>query len=221
VYGIPPATFAAQRTNLQEVRTNLQDLPSSHRIDRVVTHKEFSMVKIGDQIENPLSGERFVFLTTVKESHGRLLRMQVFVPPGRGPRMPPHLHPAHRSRFVIHSGNMQVVLNAQMYGPGDQILIPIHVPYNWHVTGKEALCFTAEFEPAGEWAAIFESTCTLGRDQMAGKRRNVVLASAVLLNHYRDHLYISGMSIPMQKCVFALLAFVGRRLGYQHYYSYA
>ncbi len=64
MYGIPPATFAAQRTNLQEVRTNLQDLPSWHRIDRVVTHKEFSMVKIGDQIKNPLSGERFVFLTT-------------------------------------------------------------------------------------------------------------------------------------------------------------
>lgn len=28
VYGVPPATFAAQRKNIQEVRTNLQDLPS-------------------------------------------------------------------------------------------------------------------------------------------------------------------------------------------------
>lgn len=181
------------------------------------------MVKVGDQIENPMSGERFVFLITAKESGGKLLRMKVFVPPGRGTRMPPHLHPAHRSRFVIHSGNMKVMHNGQhqMRGPGDQISIPIHVPYNWHVTGKEELCFTAEFEPAGDWAAIFESTCTLGRDQMAGKRRNVVLASAVLLNHYRDHLYLSGMPIPLQKCLFALLAFVGRRLGYQHYYSYA
>ncbi len=180
------------------------------------------MVQVGACIENMMSGERFVFLTTAQESDGMLLRMKVVVPPGRGTRMPSHLHPAHRSRFVIHRGTMQVVLNRQrrIYGPNDQVVIPLHVPYNWHVIGEEELCFTAEFEPAGDWAAIFESTCALGRDQMTGKRRNVALASAVLLNHYRDHLYLSGVPIPLQKRVFALLAFVGRRLGYQNYYPY-
>jgi hypothetical protein len=53
------------------------------------------MVKSGDILYNPLSGETFVILKTSADTNGALFQMETHVPSGGGTHVPPHLHPRH------------------------------------------------------------------------------------------------------------------------------
>jgi hypothetical protein len=110
--------------------------------------------------------------------------------------------------------------NVRVYTAGDVIRIPPRMTYHWTVTGREPLRFVTEFEPAGEWELLFESMCAIGR-AAAARKLNPLLASMSVLNRRRDHLYFSGPPILVQQALFAGVAALARRWGYQEHYPYS
>ena len=179
------------------------------------------MAYAGQTIHNPQTGETITFLQTVAETNGKLLQLECRVAPGRGLKIPAHMHPIQEQRFLVKTGKMKFELDRaeRMLGPGDRMTVPARVFYNWRAEGPEELRFEAEYEPAGHWEDIFESTFELAR-RAAGKPYNQLLAVAVMMDHFKDHLVIAGPPPFVQRAMFSILGAVGRAVGYQAIYRY-
>ncbi len=180
------------------------------------------MVSPGDTIHNPWTGETFTFLKTAASTEGEILQMDVCVAPGKGLRIPPHFHPMQEQRMRITQGKMKMLLNGQetICEAGEAIIVPAGTPYNWSIAGEDTLCFTIEYEPAGKWETIFETMCVLGRDKVAGKSISILVGAAVVMDAYPHHLYYAGVPIIIQRIFLAVLAFIGRFIGYRPDYAY-
>jgi len=63
------------------------------------------MVRIGDVIDNPVTGERMTFLLTGRETAGELLSIDMRVRPG-GFIPSEHIHPEQEERFLITNGEI-------------------------------------------------------------------------------------------------------------------
>ena len=63
------------------------------------------MVRAGDVIENPVTGETMRFVLTGAETAGDLLRIDMGVRPG-GFVAAEHVHPHQEERFQIASGHV-------------------------------------------------------------------------------------------------------------------
>ncbi len=181
------------------------------------------MIRAGDQLDNPLTGETFLVLETAADTAGARFVMETTVPPHGGARVPPHLHPAHTMRLTILAGAMNLWIsrpaNRRVYSANAVVTIPARTVYHWAVTGPDTLRFVTEMEPAGEWELLFESMCAIGR-AAAEKKLNPLLASMCVLNQRRNHLYFSGPPIGVQQALFAGVAAFAQRLGYPDDYPY-
>jgi hypothetical protein len=57
-----------------------------------------TMARKGDVIENPITGEKIVFLQTAIDTNGEILEFDLFVKPG-GYVAAEHIHPKARGRI--------------------------------------------------------------------------------------------------------------------------
>ena len=64
------------------------------------------MAKAGDEIVNPRTGQRMVFLETGQESGGQSLRIDSYNPPSP-PLEPEHVHPFQESGAEVISGSLR------------------------------------------------------------------------------------------------------------------
>jgi hypothetical protein len=87
------------------------------------------MVKAGDDLHNPLSGETFRILQTAAETGGALFAMETCVPPSGGTHVPPHLHPAHTMRLRVLAGALRLwtgrPANVRVYTAGALLLVQV------------------------------------------------------------------------------------------------
>ena len=63
------------------------------------------MIRAGDVIENPVTGERIVFLETSAETNGEAVVFGVFGKPS-GFVAKPHVHPSQTENFEILEGSL-------------------------------------------------------------------------------------------------------------------
>jgi mannose-6-phosphate isomerase-like protein (cupin superfamily) len=175
------------------------------------------MAKTGDTIHNPHNGETATFLTTSADSNGQLLRMAFKIEAGNGLNIPPHMHPKQVQRFEITGGRMKMLLDGveTYHESGDKITVPIGIYYKWSQVGDKPLEFIVEYEPAGQWENFFETSFAYANAKHNGKKVNLFLASSVLLSTYPDQMVIAGPPLPVQKLIFKVFGWIGRRLGYQ------
>ncbi len=64
------------------------------------------MTKAGDEIVNPRTGQRMVFLETGTETGGELVRIEAYNSP-TGVAEPEHVHPFHQSGAGVISGSLR------------------------------------------------------------------------------------------------------------------
>ncbi len=83
------------------------------------------MIRAGDTIENPVTGERLVFTATSAETGGEYVRFECFVEPS-GFVAAAHLHPLQEELFEIVEGSITFKVNGQELPtrPGDRVLVP-------------------------------------------------------------------------------------------------
>jgi len=171
-------------------------------------------------IENPMTGERITFLKTTWETNGELLRFEYVLPPGF--TIPEHVHPQQEERHEVLSGTLRGRVGGQErdYREGERVVGPAGVPHAWqNPSSDEEVRFVSELRPPLVFETLFETYCGLARDGKTTKQgipKNL-LQLAVLVDETRGMFYSTRVPVAVQEAflaLFAVLAFVGRRLGY-------
>jgi mannose-6-phosphate isomerase-like protein (cupin superfamily) len=123
------------------------------------------VARSGQQIENPVTGERVVFTRTSADTGGELLELDLFWP-RRGYRVPEHVHPEMEERFEVVSGRARFRIGGveRTAGPGDVVTVPRGTPHiSWNPSSIEAHV-RVQFRPALRWEDFVEALFALARD---------------------------------------------------------
>lgn len=178
------------------------------------------MVRAGDVLENPRSGERFTFLQTAAETHGKLLQFELRLRPGG--RVPAtHLHALQEERFEALSGTAHVVVDgvARDLRAGESVIVSPKTAHAVRNESAEDALLRVELRPAMNTEALFEAMCALAADgRVSRSGLPSPLRVAVLHRALQLEDYAPGIPIVVQKLAFLVLALMGRAAGYKARY---
>jgi quercetin dioxygenase-like cupin family protein len=172
----------------------------------------------GREVDDPASGQRWVFRRTGAETNGELLEADLYVRPGGYVRA--HAHPVQEETFTGVSGTftLDVRGDKRTIAPGDSVVIPPRTPHGFE-DAPEAAHLVVAVRPALRLDAYFRAFLGLSRD---GKVRmpahglpGPLLQIAVLMDRYAAEIAAAGVPIPLQRLVWRSLAALGRRRGYR------
>ena len=179
------------------------------------------MARRGEVLKSPINGQRAVFRETAKDTGGELLRLDFFVAPG-GFLGSEHLHPKQEERIEVLSGTLRCRIGGRERSVrlGEAIDIPPSVAHTlWNESQEEAHALV-EYRPALRMETLFETLFGLGRDGKTDEEGSPrLLQGAVMLEEYKDEYRLARGPLPVQKVVLAVLAPIGRFLGYRARYA--
>src|SRR5215217_2756022 len=180
------------------------------------------MAKAGDEIFNPRTGQRMIFLQTGKETNGELVRIDSYNLP-TGVAEPEHVHPFQQSGAEVVSGALRFRIDGEerLVKAGESITIPANTLHFFWNDGEQEAHAVQWFRPALKIDRFFESFLGLAQ---AGKLDEKGLPSlwqlAVMVPQFGDEIRLTSPPWVVQKSVFGALAPVGRMLGHRPEYPY-
>ena len=173
------------------------------------------MIKPGQTLENPVTGERFTFTDTAATTDGELLAFELGLRPG-GAVPIPHVHPIQTERFEVVEGLMRfrVGLRRRFAGPGEVVEVAPGVLHSFANAGDEEARVRVEVRPAlameemlAEVVAMAEAGL-MNRRGMPRRLRDL----AALARKYDQEAHAPGLSVGMQRVLLAPLTMSpGRR----------
>jgi mannose-6-phosphate isomerase-like protein (cupin superfamily) len=169
---------------------------------------------------NALNKETFVFSGPVDDP--AVARFDVVLEQGGsgGGNALVHIHPYADEHFTVKAGRIKVVIAGKEHviGPGQRAVVPRGKPHFFANVGEGTAEVTIEFTPAQQhlrFFANFASTAARQTHWFSKQGDPHFLLIALILNTYRDHLYLAGPPIFLQKLIFAVLAPLARLRGYR------
>jgi mannose-6-phosphate isomerase-like protein (cupin superfamily) len=174
------------------------------------------LIHAGGTIENPVTGERLVFLKTSRETDGELVVIEAFVKP-TGFVASAHLHPHQEERFQVLRGTVGFKLDrSRMYaGPGQRITVPAGTPHKFWNAGEDEAHFVCEVRPALQWERLIETMFGLAADGKTNRKGMPnPLRLAVIAREHFDDVRLPFPPVWMQRMGLAMGAPIGRLLGY-------
>ena len=178
------------------------------------------MIRAGDTIENPITGERVTFLKTSAETGGESVLIDTTVAPD-GFVAAEHIHPNQSERFEILSGEVEFKLDGEIVvaRPGDVVMVEAGTAHQFRNIGEEEVRFLTEVCPALTFEEFLETMFGLASD---GKTNGSGLPNpfqlAVIMNEQFDLVRLPFPPAWVQKTGLALGAPLGRLLGYEPAY---
>jgi len=175
------------------------------------------MVKKGDRINNPITGETIIFQQTAKDTAGSLLQFNFLIKPG-GFVAAPHIHPIQEERFLVKSGTIRLRVgeNEQLLSTGQEGVVPAGTPHMLWNGGEDEAQALVEFRPALRIQDELSTLFALARGGLTdNKGMPNLLQTAVTIRKYRSEIYLAKPPVAVQKVLFAVLAPIGRLFGYQ------
>jgi mannose-6-phosphate isomerase-like protein (cupin superfamily) len=176
----------------------------------------------GQSIDNPVSGERITWRKTTADTGGErlewdhtFLRTDAHVPGD-------HIHTKQEERFEVVSGLARVRAGSDWLelGPGESIVVPPGTTHGLYNAAEGETLIRAELLPACKTELFFETSYGLAREGKVDKRGVPnLLRVAVILRGLDEGLYLPGMPVVVQKTGLALMAPIGRLLGYKPTYE--
>jgi quercetin dioxygenase-like cupin family protein len=181
----------------------------------MTTVKETDMIKPGDTLENPVTGERFTFTETAASSDGELLAFELGLRPG-GAVPIPHVHPIQTERFEVVEGRMRfrVGFRTVLAGPGDVVEVEPGVMHGFANAGDEEARVLVEVRPALAMEEMFGEVIAMaraGRMSRRGMPRNL-LDLALLARTYDQEAHAPFMTVGVQRLLLAPLVFAAKHL---------
>ena len=138
------------------------------------------MAITGQVLDNPVSGERFIFSQTAADTGGELLAVEFVVAP-QGHVPGGHIHPVQEERFEVVSGRMRFKKGRKtvLAGPGDTLVVPPGTSHRFANAGDSPAVIRVEVRPALKMEQLWETTVALaaeGRTFRSGLPRPLDLA---------------------------------------------
>ena len=194
-------------------------LRQAHRVNRM---RRCTVFHAGDQIENPVTGERLVFHETAAETGGERVVFETIVQPG-GFVAAAHIHPFQTERFEVLAGTIEVKKGRKRHTAtaGEVLEVEPGVAHSWrNASDYEELRFLVEVRPALQFERLIETMFGLAADGKTNKKGMPnPLRMAVIANAYLDDVGMPHVPGAIQKAALATGAAVGRLVGYQPQYA--
>jgi quercetin dioxygenase-like cupin family protein len=173
------------------------------------------------EVDDPVSGQRWVFLRTGADTGGELLEAELHVSPGGFVRE--HAHPTQEERFTGVSGTFVLEVEGQprAIGPGDVVVVPPRTPHGF-ARAADAAQVRVEVRPALRLDDYFRAFLGLSRDgrieMPVSGLPGPLLGVAMLLNRFSPEIAAPGLPIGLQRPLWRALATVGRLRGHSDSY---
>jgi len=178
------------------------------------------LIRMGDTIQNPTTGERITFLATAADTDGEAVVIETVVEP-HGFVAAGHVHPAQSERFEVAAGMLGLRLGRKTMTlePGDVAVVPSGTPHRFWNGGGSPVRFICEVRPALQFEQLLETMFALAADGRTNKKGMPnPLRLAVIA---RAHFKVVRLPFPpafVQRIGLALGAPLGRLLGYRPSY---
>jgi quercetin dioxygenase-like cupin family protein len=178
------------------------------------------MIRTGDTIENPITGERVTFLATSVETHGEAVVIETVVQPN-GFVAAAHVHPAQNERFAVQAGTLGLKVGRKKVAlaVGGVANVEAGTAHRFWNAGDEPVRFVCEIRPALRFEQLLETMFALAADGKTNRKGMPnLLRLAVIARAYFDVVRLPFPPAVVQRAGLALGAPVGRLLGYRPTY---
>jgi len=179
------------------------------------------MIRKGDVIENPVTGERLRFLETSNETNGESVLVECTVQ-ANGFVAAAHVHPKQTERFEVESGVVTFKLDGKeiVARAGDTVIVPAGVSHKFWNTGETEATFVCEVKPALQFERLLETMFALANDGKTNRKGMPnPLRLAVIANDHFEDVRLPFPPAWVQKAGLAMGAPLGRLLGYEAQYD--
>lgn len=136
-------------------------------------------------------------------------------------RPPVHYHPFQEERFQVLSGLVRVLVDGseRTLNEGEVLVVPPGTPHSMWSEDEDRVRFNWQVRPALETEAFFEKLWDLARiERTDEKGAPNPVQFAVIAREHESEFRLARPPWPVQKALFAVLAPVGRILGYRALY---
>ena len=179
------------------------------------------MIRSGDTIHNPVTGERVTFRRTSADTNGEAVVIECTVRPD-GFVAASHVHPSQSERFNVIEGTLglKVGKETRTLGRGEVALVESGTPHKFWNAGEEDVRFVCEVRPALQFESLLETMFTLAADGSTNRKGMPnPLRLAVIARAHFDTVRLPHPPAWLQKAGLALGAPLGRLLGYRDTYT--
>ena len=179
------------------------------------------MIRAGQHIVNPVTGERVTLLQTAAETNGEALVIETVVEPN-GAVAAAHVHPYQAERFEVVSGRLGMRAGRRKIelGPGESITIERGTAHKFWNAGDEPVRFVCEIRPALQFERLLETMYALAADGKTNRKGMPnPLRLAVIAKAHFDDVRLPFPPATLQRLGLAVGAPIGRLLGYRPTYA--
>jgi len=175
------------------------------------------MIRNGDILENPVTGEVLIFRRTSEETGGDGVQVETIVRPG-GFVAAAHVHPYQTERFQVLEGQLGLRVGDRelVAGPGEIATVDPGTPHRFWNAGQDEARFLLEVRPALGFESLIETMFTLAEEGKTNHRGlpNPLRLAVIARSHF-DTVRLPFPPASMQRAAVALGAPLGRLLGYR------
>src|SRR5438270_4698878 len=179
------------------------------------------MIRTGDTIHNPVTGERITFRATSADTDGEAVVIECAVQPD-GFVAAAHVHPSQSERFAVIDGTLGIKTGKEKreLGRGEVAVVEAGTPHKFWNVGEGELRFVCEVRPALQFESLLETMFTLAADGKTNRKGMPnPLRLAVIANEHFDTVRLPFPPAWLQKLGLALGAPLGRLVGYGATYT--
>ena len=175
------------------------------------------MIKTGDRLENPVTGEVLIFRETAADTDGRRVRVETIVRPD-GFVAAAHVHPKQTERFEVLEGKVRFRLGGDevVLGAGGKAVVQPGTPHRFWNAGDTDARFMCEIAPALQFESLIETMFTLAEEGKTTARGFPnPLQLAVIARAHFDTVQLPFPPAALQRAALGVGAPLGRLAGYR------
>jgi quercetin dioxygenase-like cupin family protein len=179
------------------------------------------MIRSGDTISNPVTGESITFHQTSADTNGEAVVIETVVQPD-GAVCAAHVHPFQTERFSVIGGRlgMKVGRKKLLLERGDVAVVEPGTAHKFWNMGDEPVRFVCEVRPAMKFESLLETMFTLADEGKTNKKGMPnPLRLAVIARAHFDTVRLPQPPAWLQRTGLAFGAPLGRLVGYRATYS--
>ena len=179
------------------------------------------MIRTGDTIHNPVTGEQITFLATSRDTDGEAVVIETVVQPD-GFVAAAHVHPSQSERFAVAEGKLGLKVDGKelTLEAGDVAIVEPGQAHKFWNAGDQPVRFVCEVRPALQFESLLETMFALAADGKTNRKGMPnPLRLAVIAKAHFDTVRLPFPPDWMQAAGLALGAPLGRLLGYEATYE--
>ena len=174
------------------------------------------MIRSGDTIHNPVTGERITFHQTSADTNGEAVVIECTVQPD-GFVAAAHVHPSQTERFAVVEGRlgMKVGRKKLELERGEVAVVEPGTPHKFWNSGEDEVRFVCEVRPALQFESLLETMFTLAADGKTNRKGmpNPLRLAVIAESHFAV-VRLPFPPAPIQRLGLLAGAALGRAVGY-------